>query len=86
MVGTSEAEAQRLISASDLYGRSTRRMLEDSGIEDGMSVLDVGTCAGDVALMLGGMVGKEGLNITAAATDQNGDTREFSAPRSAVQQ
>jgi ubiquinone/menaquinone biosynthesis C-methylase UbiE len=86
MVGTSEAEARRLISASDLYGCSTRRMLKDAGIEDGMSVLDYGTGAGDVALMLGGMVGKEGLNITAAATDQNGNTREFWAPRSGVWQ
>jgi ubiquinone/menaquinone biosynthesis C-methylase UbiE len=49
-----------------------------------MSVLDVGTGAGDVALMLGRMVGKEGLNTTATATDQNGNTSEFSAPRSAV--
>jgi ubiquinone/menaquinone biosynthesis C-methylase UbiE len=60
MMGRSESETRRLISASDLYGRSTRRLLEDAGIDEGMSVLDIGTGAGDVALMAAGMVGEKG--------------------------
>jgi len=45
MMGSSESETRRLISASDLYGRSNHRTLEEAGIEEGMSVLDVGTGA-----------------------------------------
>lgn len=60
LMGHGEAETRRLISQSELYGPFTRRLLEDAGIEEGMNVLDVGTGAGDLALMAAGMVGPTG--------------------------
>lgn len=63
LMGHGEAETRRLISQSELYGRFTRRLLEDAGLEEGMKVLDVGTGAGDVALMAAGMVGPTGTVV-----------------------
>ena len=60
LMGRSEAETRRLISQARFYGTFTRRLLEDAGVEEGMSVLDVGSGAGDVALMAAEMVGKDG--------------------------
>ena len=60
LMGRGEAETRRLISQSKLYGRFTRRLLEDAGVEKGMKVLDVGTGAGDLALMAAEMVGPTG--------------------------
>ena len=60
LMGRGEAETRRLISQSKLYGRFTRRLLEDAGVEEGMKVLDVGTGAGDLALMAAEMVGPTG--------------------------
>jgi 2-polyprenyl-3-methyl-5-hydroxy-6-metoxy-1,4-benzoquinol methylase len=58
--GRGAAAPRRLISQSKLYGRFTRRLLEDAGVEEGMKVLDVGTGAGDLALMAAEMVGPAG--------------------------
>ena len=60
LMGRGEAETRRLISQSNLYGRFTRRLLEDAGVEKGMKVLDIGTGAGDLALMAAEMVGPTG--------------------------
>jgi SAM-dependent methyltransferase len=60
LMGRSEAETRRLITQAQLYGPFTRRLLEDAGLEEGMSVLDVGTGAGDVALMAAELVGPTG--------------------------
>lgn len=60
LMGRSESETRRLISQSNLYGRFTRRLLEDAGVEEGMKVLDIGTGAGDLALMAAEMVGPTG--------------------------
>jgi SAM-dependent methyltransferase len=45
---------------SDLIERATRRMLTDAGIQSGMRVLDLGTGAGDVALLAAEIVGPAG--------------------------
>lgn len=60
LMGRSEAETRRLVAQGRLYGRFTRRLLEDAGIEEGMSVLDAGTGAGDVALTAAALVGPKG--------------------------
>jgi ubiquinone/menaquinone biosynthesis C-methylase UbiE len=60
VMGRTEAEAQRLMLQSQLYDRLTRRFLADAGITSGMSVLDVGSGAGDVALAAADLVGPTG--------------------------
>ena len=59
-MGRTDAETQRLIRQSLLYNPITERMLEDSGITAGMRVLDVGTGAGDVAMLAAVRVGTTG--------------------------
>jgi ubiquinone/menaquinone biosynthesis C-methylase UbiE len=45
---------------AQLFDRFTRRLLEDAGLRAGMQVLDVGTGAGDVALVAAELVGPSG--------------------------
>jgi protein-L-isoaspartate O-methyltransferase len=59
-MGRSEAETERLIRQSGLYAPFTWRLFEQVGLGPGMRVLDVGTGAGDVALMAAEMVGTTG--------------------------
>jgi SAM-dependent methyltransferase len=59
-MGRSEAEERRLQRQAALYDPATRRLFEASGIGPGMSVLDLGSGAGDVALLAAGMVGPTG--------------------------
>ncbi len=67
-MGRSDAETQRLIKQAALYNRITERMVEDAGITSGMRVLDVGTGAGDVALLAAARVGATG-SVTAIDTN-----------------
>lgn len=60
LMGRSEAETRRLVSQHRLYGPFTRHLLEDAGIERGMKVLDVGSGAGDVALLAADLIGPTG--------------------------
>jgi SAM-dependent methyltransferase len=60
LMGRSEAETRRLIAQHQLYARFTRRLLEDAGIAEGMKILDVGSGAGDVALLAAELVGPTG--------------------------
>ena len=46
-----------------MFAPYTARFLEDAGISRGMKVLDVGTGAGDVALLVADLVGEEGTVI-----------------------
>jgi ubiquinone/menaquinone biosynthesis C-methylase UbiE len=63
LMGRSEAETRRLMAQHQLYARFTRRLLEDAGIAEGMKVLDVGSGAGDVALLAAELVGPTGSVI-----------------------
>ena len=60
LMGRSEAETRRLMAQHRLYGPFTRRLLEEAGIGEGMKVLDVGSGAGDVALLAAELVGPMG--------------------------
>ena len=62
-MGRSEAETERLIRQSGLYAPFTRRLFERAGLGPGMRVLDVGTGAGDVALIAAEMVGASGAVV-----------------------
>ena len=59
-MGRSEAETKRLIRQSGTYAPFTWRLFEQAGLGPGMRVLDVGTGAGDVALMAAEMVEASG--------------------------
>lgn len=60
VLGDSDNERHRLQQQADLIGGFTRHVLEQAGIVAGMTVLDVGCGAGDVALLLADMVGPDG--------------------------
>jgi hypothetical protein len=56
-LGRSDAETRRLISQHQIYGPITRRFFQAAGIGTRMKVLDVGSGAGDVSLLLADLVG-----------------------------
>jgi len=60
VLGDSDNERHRLQQQADLIGGFTRHALEQAGITAGMTVLDVGSGAGDVTLLLADMVGPGG--------------------------
>ena len=62
-LGRSSAETQRLITQARLYDRFTRQVLLEAGITTGMKVLDVGSGAGDVALLVADLVGPMGTVV-----------------------
>lgn len=59
-LGRTAAETQRLIRQAQIYGPLTRQFFTAAGITAGMRVLDVGSGAGDVALLLADLVGSRG--------------------------
>ena len=60
LLGHSNEEVRRLERQADFVKSLTRRLFETAGIVPGMKVLDVGSGAGDVALLLAEYVGPEG--------------------------
>jgi SAM-dependent methyltransferase len=62
-LGRSRWEYGRLARQAEIMKPMTRRLFEDAGIRSGMTVLDLGSGAGDVAMLLAEMVGPEGRVI-----------------------
>lgn len=60
ILGRTDAETRRLILQHQIFGPLTRRFFHAAGIGAGMKVLDVGSGAGDVALLVAEMVGPRG--------------------------
>ena len=77
-LGRSEAETRRLILQQQIYGPITRRFLVAAGISRGMKVLDLGSGAGDVALLLADLVGPEGHVV---GVDMNAEILETARSR-----
>ena len=69
-LGRSAAETRRLILQHQIYGPLTRQLLIDAGITRGMKVLDLGSGAGDVAMLLADLVGPQGRVV---GVDANAD-------------
>ena len=81
LFGQLAGEAERLRLQARMFARYTARFLEDAGISPGMKVLDVGTGAGDVALLVAGLVGREG---TVVGIDFNSELIETAQARAAT--
>src|SRR5215475_181415 len=58
--GSSEYERQRLMRQADMLSEATERLFRNAGLRPGMRVLDVGSGAGDVALLARRLVGENG--------------------------
>ncbi len=82
VLGRTEAEAQRLMLQSRLYDRLTHRFLADAGIAKGMTVLDVGSGAGDVAFAAADLIGPQGRVI---GVDLNPAILEMARARAAAE-
>ena len=77
-LGRSAAETRRLILQHQIYGPITRQFLIAAGITRGMKVLDLGSGAGDVAMLLADLVGPQGRVV---GIDVNGDILDTARPR-----
>jgi SAM-dependent methyltransferase len=61
--GDSARETRRLIAQASERETATLRLREDAGVAPGMRVLDVGSGAGDVALLAAALVGPDGAVV-----------------------
>ena len=77
-MGRDKEETDRVIQQSGLYDDLTRRLFNEAGIGSGMKVLDVGSGAGDVSLMLVELVGPNG---TVIGVDSNAEILETARAR-----
>ncbi len=77
-MGRDREETDRLIQQSRLYDGLTRQLFNDAGIRSGMKVLDIGSGAGDVSLILAELVGPEGKVI---GVDGNAEILETARAR-----
>jgi len=78
LLGHSDEEINRLILQSSFLNDLTRHMLVDAGLTPGMRVLDIGTGAGDVALLAAEIVGAEGEVV---GIDINGEVLDIARTR-----
>lgn len=62
-LGRSSHEYARLARQAEILSPMTKRVFSEAGIGRGMKVLDLGSGAGDVAMLLAEMVGPEGSVI-----------------------
>jgi SAM-dependent methyltransferase len=69
-LGRSDAETRRLILQHQIYGSLTREFLVAAGISAGMKILELGSGAGDLALLLAELVGPQGSVL---GVDMNAD-------------
>ena len=63
LMGRTAAEAERLIRQGRFLNPATRRLLTEAGVVAGMRVLDLGSGAGDVALLVAELVGPTGAVV-----------------------
>lgn len=78
VLGHSDRETRRLILQHQVFGPLTRRFFQTAGLGPGMKVLDIGSGAGDVALLAAEMVGVQGKVV---GVDLNGEILETARAR-----
>ena len=84
-LGRTSHETTRLIEQSRIYGPSTERLCKRAGISAGMRVLEIGSGAGDVALMLAKRVGPTGQVIGVDVNAEILDTARQRATEAGIQ-
>lgn len=62
-LGSTQAETDRLIRQAVRQNRATREVFAEAGLAAGMRVLDIGSGAGDVALVAAEIVGPTGVVV-----------------------
>ncbi|MBC5805953.1 MAG: methylase [Candidatus Eremiobacter antarcticus] len=62
-LGNTDAEHERLARQAAIYDPLTERLFREAGIGTGQRVLDIGSGAGDVALLLARLVGPSGTVV-----------------------
>ena len=77
-LGRSDAETRRLMLQHQIYSPITRQFFVAAGISRGMKVLDLGSGAGDVAMLCADLVGPEGAVV---GIDANGQILDFARRR-----
>jgi SAM-dependent methyltransferase len=82
VLGHSEREISRLKAQARLVDPTTRRFFDEAGLGQGMRVLDVGSGAGDVAMLAAAMVGDAGEVV---GVDRAGTVLEVARARAAEQ-
>jgi len=70
VLGHSGDELERLNTQAALIGPFTRRFFQEAGVSAGMRVLDVGSGAGDVAILARELVGGSGEVVGADRSEQ----------------
>jgi ubiquinone/menaquinone biosynthesis C-methylase UbiE len=63
LLGSSDAEHERLIRQATLLAPFTEQFFRSAGICSGQSVLDLGSGVGDVAMLVGKLVGRSGAVV-----------------------
>jgi SAM-dependent methyltransferase len=76
----SQREYARLARQAEILGPMTRRLFVDAGIQPGMRVVDLGSGAGDVCMLLAEMVGPGGSVV---GLDLDGDALDHARKRAA---
>ena len=76
VLGHTDAELKRLATQARLIDPISRRFLVSAGITEGMRVLDVASGAGDVAMLLAGLVGPTGEVVVTDPARSAIDTAE----------
>jgi SAM-dependent methyltransferase len=79
--GHSSEELERLTFQAQVLRAATLRLLSDMGVETGMRVLDLGCGAGDVAMLVGTIVGSSGSVL---GIDRSQEAVKLAAHRSAL--
>ena len=78
ILGHSDEELRRLELQAEVLEPATRRLFHDLKLGEGMSVLDIGTGVGDVAMLAGSFVGPQGRVL---GIDRNGAALERAQAR-----
>lgn len=77
---SSERERARLSGQAEVLRPFTERLLRNAGAREGSAILDLGTGAGDVALLAAGIVGSSGLVVS---MDRDSDNLAHARKRTA---